>query len=100
MDGITHDEVAHVAQLARLALSDDELHELADQIQNIMQHVAAVTELDTEGVPAMSHPVAISNVSHEDIIQPGLSPEEVLSQAPDVEEGRIVVPQILGEGGE
>ena len=48
----------------------------------------------------MSHPVAIQNVAHEDVIKPCLSQEEVLSQAPEVEDGRIVVPQILGEGGE
>lgn len=100
MDGITRDDVAHLAKLARLALADDELDELAGQIKDILQHVNVITELDTEGVEAMSHPVAIQNVAHEDVIKPCLSQEEVLSQAPEVEDGRIVVPQILGEGWE
>lgn len=100
MDGITRSEVAHLAKLARLTLADDELDELAGQIKDILAHVTAVRDLDTDGVAPMSHPVAIRNVAHKDVIQPGLTPEEVLSQAPDVLEGRIVIPQILGEGGE
>lgn len=100
MDGITRDDVAHLAKLARLALADDELDELAGQIKDILQHVNVITELDTEGVDAMSHPVAIQNIAHEDVTEPCLSQESVLSQAPEVEDGRIVIPQILSEGGE
>ena len=100
MDGITRDDVAHLAKLARLALADDELDELAGQIKDILQHVNVITELDTEGVDAMSHPVAIQNIAHEDGTKPCLSQESVLSQAPEVEDGRIVIPQILSEGGE
>ena len=100
MDGITRDDVAHLAKLARLALADDELDELAGQIKDILQHVNVITELDTEGVDAMSHPVAIQNIAHEDVTKPCLSQESVLSQAPEVEDGRIVIPKILGEGGD
>mgnify|MGYP001760386237 CR=1 FL=1 len=92
MDGITRDDVAHLAKLARLALADDELDELAGQIKDILQHVNVIT--------AMSHPVAIQNIAHEDVTKPCLSQESVLSQAPEVEDGRIVIPQILSEGGE
>ncbi|HHY07143.1 MAG: Asp-tRNA(Asn)/Glu-tRNA(Gln) amidotransferase subunit GatC [Lawsonella sp.] len=100
MDGITRNEVAHLAKLSRLTLADDELDELAGQIKEILSYVTAVRDLDTEGVDPMSHPVAIRNVAHEDVIEPCLTQEEVLSQAPEVEDGRIVIPQILGEGGE
>lgn len=100
MDGITRSEVAHLAKLARLTLADDELDELAGQIKDILSYVTAVRDLDTEGVEPMSHPVAIRNVAHDDVIKPGLTQEEVLSQAPSIEDGRIVIPQILGEGEE
>lgn len=103
MKGVSHvpaisrDEVAHLAKLSRLALSDTELDELAGQIDGIISHVRAVQEVDTENVEPMSHPSSISGVYREDEVHPTLTAEQALDQAPAQDRQRFAVPQILGE---
>ena len=80
---ITRDEVLHVARLARLELSDDEVARFQEQLSAILEAVSKVSELDLEGVPPTSHPLAIANAWGEDEPGPCLSLEEVFANAPD-----------------
>lgn len=97
MTSISRGDVAHLARLSRLELSDAELDSFARQLTDILDHVKAVSEVAADDVPAMSHPTAISNVYRPDVVTPGLTPEEALDQAPARDEQRFEVPQILGE---
>lgn len=97
MPEISREEVAHLAKLARLALSDDELDQFAKQIDGIVGNVSAVQQVAAEGVEPMSHPHSIKTTMREDVVEQILTQEQALDQAPNVEEQRFVVPQILGE---
>lgn len=97
MTSISREDVAHLAGLARLELSDAELESFAGQLTDILDHVQAVSDVAADDVPAMSHPTAISNVYRADVVTPGLRPEQALDQAPASDEQRFEVPQILGE---
>lgn len=94
---ISRDDVAHLASLARIDLSDDELDRLGAELPAILDHVKVVQQVAGDDVPPMSHPVPVTNVFRADVPRPGLSPEEALAGAPESEEQRFVVPQILGE---
>jgi aspartyl-tRNA(Asn)/glutamyl-tRNA(Gln) amidotransferase subunit C len=96
-DRITRSEVQHVAQLARLALTDAELDALTHDLSSILDYAAAVSALDIADVPPTSHPLPLVNVLRSDVVRPGVSRDEVLSQAPAAEDGRFRVPRILGE---
>ncbi len=89
--------VAHLAGLARIALTDDELDRLAGELSVVLDAVATVQEVATPDVPATSHPLPLSNVVRPDVPVAGLTPAEALSGAPSVEEGRFRVPRILEE---
>ncbi len=97
MSEISRDEVAHLAMLSRLALSEDELKLFAEQIDEIVDAVSAVQKVDAEGVEPMSHPHSIATSMREDVLVPTLTAEQALDQAPAAEDGRFMVPQILGE---
>ena len=90
-------EVAHVARLARLYLTDDELDRFAGQLGDVLEHAADVAALDTAGVPPTAHPLPVQNVFRADEPRPGLDRDEVLAMAPAAEDGRFRVPRILGE---
>jgi aspartyl-tRNA(Asn)/glutamyl-tRNA(Gln) amidotransferase subunit C len=94
---ITRNEVAHLARLARLALSEDELAQLAGQLDAILGAVARVSEVAGDDVPPTSHAVPLTNVLREDVVAPCLTSEQALSGAPAAEDGRFRVPRILGE---
>ena len=94
--GISREEVAGIARLARIAVSDEELDQLAGQLDTIVEAVSAVQAVDTEGVEPMSHPHSVDAPMREDVIVRTLTAEQALDQAPAVEEERFVVPQILG----
>ncbi|HPE11519.1 MAG: Asp-tRNA(Asn)/Glu-tRNA(Gln) amidotransferase subunit GatC [Actinobacteria bacterium] len=97
MPAISRDEVAHLARLARLDLSDDELSHYAEQLDVILTAVTRVGEVAAQDVEPMSHPVMLDNVFRADVLQPGLTAEEALSAAPAVEDSRFRVPRILDE---
>ena len=97
MPAISRDEVAHLARLSRLALTDAELDEFAGQIDGIINHVQDVQEVAAADVEPMSHPSSLSGVMREDVVKPTLTADQALDQAPSVEDGRFEVPQILGE---
>ena len=89
---IGREEVLHVARLARLALTDEEVERFRGQLSAILEAVGKVSELDLEGVPPTSHPLDVVNVFAEDEPQPSLPPEEALANAPDREGGFFRVP--------
>jgi aspartyl-tRNA(Asn)/glutamyl-tRNA(Gln) amidotransferase subunit C len=89
---ISHDEVLHVARLARLALTDEEVERLGAQLSAILEAVGKVAELDLEGVGPTSHPLDLANVWAEDEPRPSLEPDEVFANAPDREADFFKVP--------
>ena len=97
MPSITREEVAHLARLARLALSDDELDHFATQLDVILSSVARVGEVAAADIPPTSHSVPLTNVFRDDAVTPTLPPDEILSAAPTAEDGRFRVPRILDE---
>jgi aspartyl-tRNA(Asn)/glutamyl-tRNA(Gln) amidotransferase subunit C len=94
---ITREDVAHVASLARLELSDEELELFTGQLADVLDHAADVAALDVAGVSPTAHPLALTNVLRPDELRQVLDREEVLGQAPSVEDHRFRVPPILGE---
>lgn len=98
MSKISRDEVAHLARLARLALTDDELDSYAGQLDAILGHVSQIQSVDVTGVEPTDNPLKNVNVSRPDVVQPCLTQEEALAAAPRAEDGRFAVPRILGEG--
>lgn len=97
MPNISRDEVAHLAKLARLAVTDEELNTFAGQLDQILDAVAKVGEVANSDIPPTSHAVPLTNVFRDDVVRPGLTQEQALSGAPAAEEGRFRVPQILGD---
>jgi len=97
MSSISRDEVANLARLARISMSDSELDHLSSELDVILGAVARVQEVAGEDVPTTSHPLDINNVTREDEVLSSLSPDEALSGAPAKDEQRFKVPQILGE---
>jgi aspartyl-tRNA(Asn)/glutamyl-tRNA(Gln) amidotransferase subunit C len=89
--------VEHVAQLARLALTDDEIEALTSELGVILEHAAEVSALEIDDVPPTAHPLPLVNVLRADQVRAVLDREEVLAQAPAAEDGRFRVPRIMGE---
>ncbi|MBA2309649.1 MAG: Asp-tRNA(Asn)/Glu-tRNA(Gln) amidotransferase subunit GatC [Pseudonocardiales bacterium] len=96
MNTISRDEVAHLARLARLAVTEDELDTFAAQLDVILASVARVGEVAADDIPPTSHAVPLTNVFRADEVRPGLTQQQALSGAPATEDGRFKVPQILG----
>jgi aspartyl-tRNA(Asn)/glutamyl-tRNA(Gln) amidotransferase subunit C len=94
---ITREDVAHVARLAMLELSDAELEEFTGQLSAVLDHAADVEALDLADVAPTSHPLPLQNVFRPDVEVDGLDRDEVLAAAPRTEDGRFRVPPILGE---
>ena len=98
MPEISREEVAHLARLSRLALDDDELDDLAAQLDVILGAVAKIGEFgDADDVPPTTHAVPIENVTRPDVVRASLPRDAVLAGAPLAEDGRFRVPQILGD---
>jgi aspartyl-tRNA(Asn)/glutamyl-tRNA(Gln) amidotransferase subunit C len=96
-DRITRDDVAYVADLARLRLSEEELDTFTGQLAAVLAHADDVASLDTEGVAPTAHPLPLENVLRVDEPRPSLDRDEVLAMAPAVEDDRFRVPPVLGE---
>jgi aspartyl-tRNA(Asn)/glutamyl-tRNA(Gln) amidotransferase subunit C len=94
---ISRAEVANLARLARLALSDEELDRFAGQLDVIITSVARVAEVAADDIPPTSHSVPLTNVMRDDTVRPGLTQDEALAAAPAAELGRFRVPRILDE---
>jgi aspartyl-tRNA(Asn)/glutamyl-tRNA(Gln) amidotransferase subunit C len=89
---IDREQVLHVARLARLELSEDELERMAGELSTILDHVEQMNELDLDGVEPTSHVVALENVLRPDEPRPSWPREQVLEQAPDPDQGAFRVP--------
>lgn len=94
---ISRDEVAHLAHLARLALTEDELDGFAGQLDAIISHVSQIQAVDVTGVDPTGNPLKDVNVFRSDEVEPCLTQEQALAGAPKSVEGRFAVPRILGE---
>ena len=94
---LTRGDVEHVARLARLELSEEEIDTFTAQLAGILEHAAQVAALDTADVPPTAHPLPLVNVLRDDEPRPCLPRDEVLAAAPAAEDGRVRVPRILGE---
>ncbi|HVW31940.1 MAG TPA: Asp-tRNA(Asn)/Glu-tRNA(Gln) amidotransferase subunit GatC [Acidimicrobiia bacterium] len=94
---LTRADVEHVAKLARLALSEEEIEQFTVQLGAILEHAARVAALDTADVAPTSHPVPLANVLRPDERRPTLPRDTVLAMAPAAEDGRFRVPRILAE---
>jgi aspartyl-tRNA(Asn)/glutamyl-tRNA(Gln) amidotransferase subunit C len=94
---LRREDVAKVAKLARLSLSDEELDEFTDQLGQILEHANDIAALQLDDVVATAHPFGLINVLREDMIEPSLSRDDLLAMAPDSEDGRFAVPRIMGE---
>jgi aspartyl-tRNA(Asn)/glutamyl-tRNA(Gln) amidotransferase subunit C len=97
MAAISRDEVAHLARLSRLAVTEEELDMFAGQLDVILAAVARVGEVAAADIPPTSHAVPLTNVMRDDVTVPCLAREDALAGAPDAEAGRFRVPRILDE---
>lgn len=95
--GIGREQVEHVAKLARLALTEQELDTFEEQLSRILEHANTVTNLDTEGVEPTSHSMPLMNVLRPDVVIPSIGSEAALANAPVAEDGHFRVPRILEE---
>ena len=95
--GLTADDVARLAGLARIQLTEQECAELAPELDVILQSVASVSEVAGPDVPLATHAMEMSNVFRADVVTASLTQEAALAGAPDSEDGRFRVPQILSE---
>jgi len=93
---ITPEQVRHVAKLARLALTDQELARFGPQLESILEYVAKIGQLDVSGVEPMAHPVPLANVLRTDVAEPGLTVEQVLQNAPETDGPFFKVPKVIG----
>ena len=97
MAAINRDDVAHLAQLAHIEMSDEELDRMAVELAVIVDSVKSVSEAAGDDVPTTSHPIPLTNVMREDVVGHVLTVDEALSGAPDSADGRFKVPAILEE---
>ena len=95
---ITRDEVAHLARLSRLALSEQELDHFASQLDVIIAAVARVQEVAAEGIPPTTHALPVTNVFRDDVIVPPIGADAALDQAPGVRAGPVPGPADPGRG--
>lgn len=97
MAELTRGDVAHLAGLARIDLSEAELDRMVGELGVILESVAKVQEVATDEVEPMSHPLPLTNVTRLDVVRSSLPVDEVLAAAPAAEEQRFSVPRILAE---
>ena len=91
------EDVAHVAALARLALTDEELDRYTGQLGAVLEHAQDLSQFDLDSTPPTANPFAVAATVREDVEVPCLDRDEVLAQAPEVEDGRFRVPRVVGE---
>ena len=93
---ITPQQVAHVAKLARLALSAEELAKFGGQLEQILEYVAKIDKLDVKDVAPMAHVLPLRNILRDDVIEPSLPLEKVLMNAPEADGPFFAVPKVIG----
>jgi aspartyl-tRNA(Asn)/glutamyl-tRNA(Gln) amidotransferase subunit C len=93
---LTREDVEHVASLARLGLSDDELDTLQDQLSSILGHIEVLNQLDTEAIPPTAQVIQLENVLRPDEVRPSLPQTTVVAMAPETRDGFIAVAAVMG----
>jgi aspartyl-tRNA(Asn)/glutamyl-tRNA(Gln) amidotransferase subunit C len=93
---VTLEDVEHIAELARLKFSNEELENFTHQLNQILEYVEKLNELDTENVEPLSHPVEGNNAFREDELKPSINREEALKNAPGADEEFFKVPKVIG----
>ena len=94
---LTKEEVLHIARLARVAVTEEEVTRYAEQLSNLLEHFQVLQQVDTEGVPPTAQSVELRSVMRDDVIKPSLTAEEVLSNAPRQEADSFRVKAVLEE---
>jgi aspartyl-tRNA(Asn)/glutamyl-tRNA(Gln) amidotransferase subunit C len=79
---VSREEVLHIARLARVALTEEEITRMSEQLSNLLEHFEVLQKVDTEGVPPTAQSVTLQSVMREDEVKPSLPPEDVLANAP------------------
>ncbi|MBA3294617.1 MAG: Asp-tRNA(Asn)/Glu-tRNA(Gln) amidotransferase subunit GatC [Actinomycetota bacterium] len=97
MTAISREDVAHLAHLARLSVTDEELDLFAGQLDVILSSVAHVADVAADDIPPTTHAVPLTNITRPDVLGPCLHPDDVLAAAPAAQGGRFRVPRILNE---
>ena len=92
---ITPDLIKYLEKLARITLSEDEEKKVGNELQYILTYIDMLNELDTDGVEAMSHCFPVTNVMREDEVAPSMSPDEIVANAPESQDGYFVVPKTV-----
>ncbi|MHC5114252.1 MAG: Asp-tRNA(Asn)/Glu-tRNA(Gln) amidotransferase subunit GatC [Planctomycetota bacterium] len=98
-DQLSLDEVRHIARLARLAIDDARLEQYRTQLTSILDHIRMLSELDVSAVEPMSHPHELTNRLAEDVVAEPMPLEDLLRNAPAVEDRYLAVPKVLGDDG-
>ena len=98
MPALTRADVEHVAYLARLGLSEEELARLEGQLNHILDQYATLAELDTDAIPPTAQTIELENILRDDVVTPSLTVDEALAGAPERVGDHIVVPAILDQG--
>ena len=92
---ITPDLIKYLEKLARITLSEDEEKKVGNELQDILPYIDMLNALDTDGVEAMSHCFPVTNVMREDEVAPSMSPDEIVANAPESQDGYFVVPKTV-----
>ena len=92
---ITPDLIKYLEKLARITLTEDEEKKVGNELQDILTYIDMLNELDTDGVEAMSHCFPVTNVMREDEVQPSMSADEIVANAPESQDGCLVVPKTV-----
>ena len=98
MAALSRTDVEHVAHLARLGLTDEELTRLEAELNHILDQYAILAELPTDDIPPTAQTIELENILREDVARPSMPPEDVLANAPQRDGDFFVVPAILGGG--
>jgi aspartyl-tRNA(Asn)/glutamyl-tRNA(Gln) amidotransferase subunit C len=92
---LSREEVQHIARLARLGVDEADLEKFSEQLSDILENFEILQQVDTTDVPPTSHPVALSNVMRDDLVTPSFTPEDILANAPQEEDGSFRVRAVL-----
>jgi len=98
-DPISREDVRHLARLARLEIDEPRLETYRGQLADVLKHIERIMQLDVADVEPMARPLEITNRMREDVVEPSMSPDEALANAPARQDDFLEVPKIIGEQG-